>query len=500
MGQRVRARGKALLGLIPAAVAGTVVSFLLSSGRWGLVGIWVEQSVIGWPTGFADLANVTATSDCLITGDPIEMCDPYGRPFQPYVALPARVLSAANLGIADTGYIGVALAALWIALIGALGTWIAARWQRSIGELLMALAALTIAAIAPPSLLAVERGTLDIVVVALAAVGLLLIAGARARVGIVLGTIALSISVVIKYFAIGVFVAFIAPRRWRVLPLIAAGICTLILLVNFSDLIQARETAKANLPSTTRILFSSTTGLVTLLTEDPTAFFPAEGQVINMVALRILGSVIFATWVAVFLVLLRRIASPPYASWLLITGGGFLLLLPYFLGDSNDYRLIGLLLPLAGVLHWRNRGSARLWFPVTLILFALITGSAMVTNEFGFLMPKPAIFVGDLALAGALGFTTSVWLRAWFAGHGKETRFCGTLPSRSPSEEHSREHGVAHSAAYSLNPRSGPPLASRSESHEPYQPDPLSISPIPSRGAGPTSQILARTRTSSPMF
>lgn len=421
MGQRVRARGRALLGLIPSAVAGTVVSFFLNSGRWGLVGIWVEPSVIGWPTGFADLANVTATSDCLITGDPIEMCDPYGRPFQPYVVLPARVLSAANLGLADTGYIGVALAALWIALIGALGTWIAARWQRSIGELLIALAALTIAAIAPPSLLAVERGTLDILVVALAATGLLVIAGAQGRLGVLLGSIALSIAVVIKYFAIGVFTAFIAPRRWRTLPLIAAGVCTLILVVNFSDLIQARETAKADQPSTTRILFSSTTSLVTLLTEDPAAFFPAEGQMIDMVTLRIIGSVIFATWVAVFFVLLRGIESPPYASWLLITGGGFLLLLPYFLGDSNDYRLIGLLLPLAGVLHWRNRGSARLWFPVILILVALITGSAMVPNEFGFLMPKPVIIAGDLALAGGLGFTGAVWLRGWIHRGGFRT-------------------------------------------------------------------------------
>lgn len=413
MGQTVRARGSAILGLIPAAITGTVVSLLLTSGRWGLVGIWVEPSVIGWPTGFADLANVTATADCLVASDPIEACDPYGRPFQPYVVLPARVLALVNLGLADTGYLGITLATLWIALVGAFGVWIAIRWQRSTVELLAALAALTIAAITPPSLLAVERGTLDILVVALAAVGLAVIAGTHGPLGALFGSIALSMAVVVKYFAIGVFAAFLAPRRWRAIPLFAATLCSLYLVLNFSDLILARETAKADLPSTTRILFSSTTGLVTFLTADPVAFFPADGQVINMVVLRIVGALIFAGWVAVFLVLLRGIESAPYASWLLITGGGFLLLAPYFLGDSNDYRLIGLLLPLTGIIYWRNRGPARLWCPAILILVALITGSAMVTNEFGFLMPKAAIISGDLALAGSLGFSFAIWLKAW---------------------------------------------------------------------------------------
>lgn len=414
----------AALGLIPAAISAPVLAYFLTSGRWGLAGIWVEPSVIGWATGFADLANVTATSDCLSNGTPIEPCDPYGRPFQPYVVLPARLLSVANLGLADTGYIGIVLASLWISLIGALGTWIAARWQRGTGELLAALAALTIAAIAPPSLLAVERGTLDIVVVALAALGLFVFTARWAGfVGQLVGSIALALAVILKYFAIGVFAAFLAPRRWRTLPLIAAGLCMAFLLINFNDLLLARETANADRPSTSRILFSSTTGLVTLLVEDPAALFPADGQTIDMVTLRILGALIVVMWVVLFLHLLRRTQAPPYAAWLLITGGGFLLVIPYFLGDSNDYRLIALVLPLAGLMHWRGVGPTRLWIPIVLILMALATGSAMVSNDFGYLMPKPAIVAGDIALAGALGFSVAVWLRAWFIEGAGYSRF-----------------------------------------------------------------------------
>lgn len=378
------------------------------------MGIWVEPSVIGWATSFADLANVTATSDCLINGTPVEPCDPYGRPFQPYVVLPARALAFLGLGLTETGYLGLSLAAMWTALIGALGVWLTVRWTRGSGELALALLALTVAAVAPPSLLAIERGTLDIVVVTLAAIGLLVIAASpRSLVGQLVGSISLSLAVVLKYFAIGVFAAFLAPRRWRTLPLIAAGLCVAFLMINTNDLLLARETANADKPSTTRILFSSTTGLVTLLTEDPAALFPAEGQQIDMVTLRIVGALIVAVWVVLFLLLLRHTQQPPYASWLLITGGGFLLLLPYFLGDSNDYRLIALVLPLAGLLRWRGIGPRRLWIPIVLILLALAMGSAMVTNEYGFLMPKPAIILGDMALAGALAFSVAVWLRGW---------------------------------------------------------------------------------------
>jgi hypothetical protein len=56
---------------------------------------------------------------------------------------------------------------------------------------------------------------------------------------------------------------------------------------------------------------------------------------------------------------------------------------------------------------------------------ALATGSAMVPNEFGFLMPKPALLLGDLALAGALGFSLAVWVRAWVGGRAVSSRLSG---------------------------------------------------------------------------
>lgn len=413
-------RSRILVGLTAPAIVAVVVAWFLSSGRWDLVGIWTVPSVIGWSTGFGDLANVTDTADCLRAGQPVEGCDPYGRPFQPYVVLPARLLAALGLGLAQTGILGVALAVLWIGIIGTVSVWIAVRWSRGTGAMVAALAAVVVAGIAPPTLLGVERGSLDIVVVALALGGLLLLAatdvgrGAHRWVGQAIGSLALASAVVVKFFAAGVFAAFVAPRRWRLIPLVAAGLCGGWLLWNFDDVLLASRTAGSDVASTSRIMFSATTGFVTLLTEDPNAFFPAEGQELPIGLLRSLGVLIVLMFTLGFWLLLRRLSDAPYSAWLLITGGGFILLLPYVLGESNDYRLIVLLLPLAGLLRWLAAAAIGwLWVPVVLIVTALATGSAMVPNEFGFLMPKSALVVGDLALAGALGFTLAVWVRAW---------------------------------------------------------------------------------------
>lgn len=422
-------RSRVLLGLLPPAVVSVALVWFVASGRWGLVGIWVVPSVIDWPTGFGDLANVTDTADCVRSGGPLEGCDPYGRPFQPYVVLPARILAFLGLGLAQTGVLGVLLAVLWVVVIGTSSTWIALRWSRGAGELTLSLLTVVVAGVAPPTLLGIERGTLDIVVVALAMGGLLVIAAVDQRtapygrwLGEAIGSIALALAVVVKFFAIGVFAAFVAPRRWRVLPLVAGGVTTLWLLLNMDDVLLASRTAGSNVPSTTRIMFSSTTLFVTALTEDPGAFFPAEGQMLPMALLRVLGVLLVLAFAVIWWLWLRRSPSMPTSSWLLVAGGGFMLLVPYVLGESNDYRLIVLLLPMAGLLRWRASSSraasewrrgAAVWTAVGCTLLALVTGSAMLPNEYGFLMPEPVLLVGDLALAAALGMCLAVWVRAW---------------------------------------------------------------------------------------
>lgn len=413
-----------LIALVPPSVTAVTLSWFLTSGSWGLVGIWVEPSVIGWSTGFADLAYVTATADCLANGSALETCDPYGRPFTPYSIVPGGVLALLGIGLRDTGILGVGLALLWVILIGAVSTWIALRWAQGTGGLVAASLAIIVTGVAPPSLLGVERGTVDIAITAAAGAGLMLLAGHAAIpkniTGIarqVLASLLLFIAVIVKYFAVGVYAAFLAPRRWMLLPLVSGAAATTFLVLNFGDLLIAREVSKSDQPSTTRIMFSSTTGLVTLLTEDPAAFFPSDGASVPMGLLRVLGVLLVLACVALFFALLRRAyrhSTPPASTWFLVVGGGFILVIPYFLGDSNDYRLMGLVLPLAGILRWLAGGGSRtLWVPVVLIALAMLTGSAMVANDYGFLLPKPAIVAGDMALAGAMGYVIATWVIGW---------------------------------------------------------------------------------------
>lgn len=424
MGSGPRSWARVLIALVPPSVTAVTLSWFLTSGSWGLVGIWVEPSVIGWSTGFADLAYVTATADCLANGSALETCDPYGRPFTPYSIVPGGVLALLGIGLRDTGILGVALAMLWLILIGAVSTWVALRWARGTGGLVAASLAIIVTGIAPPSLLGVERGTVDIAITAAAGAGLMLLAGHSAIpknvAGIArqfLASLLLFIAVIVKYFAVGVYAAFLAPRRWMLLPLISGIAATVFLVLNFGDLLIAREVSKSDQPSTTRIMFSSTTVLVTLLTEDPAAFFPPEGASMPIGLLRVLGVLLVLAWVTLFIAVLRRAhrhSMPPTATWFLVVGGGFILVIPYFLGDSNDYRLMGLVLPLAGILRWLAiGGSSALWLPVALIVTAMITGSAMVPNTLGFLMPKFLLILGDLALSGALGFCIAVWVMSW---------------------------------------------------------------------------------------
>ena len=411
-------------GLLPAAITAGMLWWLIPSGQWKIFGIWTVPSVIGWNTGFADLAYLTATADCMGAGTDITTCDPYGRPFTPYTVIPSSVLRAIGLGLQQTGVLGVGLAAIWVGLVGALSMLVVTRWHRggasgAVGRV-AALAAITLLASSPAVLLGVERGTVDILIAALAAAGLLLFArpasGAATKT---VAAIALFIASILKYFAVGVFAVFLAPRRWSWIGA-AGGAATIVFLIwNFNDLLLAQSTARSDVMSTTRIMFSSSTGIVTWLVADPLAFNPLEGQVLNSTQLKVSGALIFLVIIALLTVLLHKsktsIALTNGAPWYLIVGGSFILAVPYLIGESNDYRLLFLLLPLTGILIWIGEGGPQrlLWPIVAALVFSCLTGSSMITNDAGFIIPKDALIIGDFALAVALAFGVAVWCWAW---------------------------------------------------------------------------------------
>ena len=411
-------RHPGFIALVPTGIVAAVLTYFITSGTWQTFGIWPEPSIIGWTTGFADLANQTATADCMRSGTDITTCDPYGRPFTPYAVFPGSVLAALGLGVQQTGLLGVALAGVYVITIWFLARTIARTWLRSPIGLIAFLAALTFAAITPPALLLVERGQLDILILALATAGLAAFTATRAvPVLRALGALGLFLSVALKYFNIGVFAASLAPRRWSWWA--GAGILASAAFLgwNFGDVQTAQSTAGADGASTGRVMFGSSTLFVTIAVADPLAFRPTPEQVLPLALYTVLGIAILVVLAALWWLWFRAIHLPaaPGVTWFWIVGSAGSVGLPYLLGSSNDYRLVLLLPLLAGVGTWLGRGgpTAPLVTVTASLLLSLATNAWMIPNPSGFVMPEWAMLVGEVAISATLAFGLALLIRQW---------------------------------------------------------------------------------------
>lgn len=407
------------VALVPAGFVAAVLTYFITSGAWSTFGIWPEPSVIGWTTGFADLANQTATADCLRNGTDVTTCDPYGRPFQPYAVASGSVLAVLGLGLEHTGVLGLALAAVYVITIWFLALTIAKNWSRSPIGLIAFLSALTFAAITPPALLLVERGQLDILILALATAGLAAFAVNNKGTPIIrpLGAFALFISVALKYFNIGVFAAFLSPRRWSWWA--GAGILTsaAFLAWNFGDIQTAQSTAGADGASTSRVMFGASTLFVTISVDDALAFAPPPEQVLPLTLFTSLGIAMLIAFTTLWWLWFRTIDvnEPPGAAWYWIVGSAGSVGLPYALGASNDYRLVLLLPLLAGAGTWIGRGGpiVPLGAVSSLLVVSLATNAWMIPSPSGAVLPEWAMLLGELTLSATLAFGLALLIRAW---------------------------------------------------------------------------------------
>jgi len=411
------------LASIPSAVTLALLWWLIASGKWSLFGISTMGSVINWKTGFGDLAFITGTSECFIQGQTdLDLCDPYGRPYSPYGFIPGQLLSWLNLGLEETGLLGSALAGIWILLVFWLTYRIARAWKRGLFELTVAVFSIALFAISPTLLLAVERGSLDILVTALSALGL---AGFATTSKLKQGAsvVALFFAVALKYFAVGLFAPFFAPRRWSLIGIVGAVVTTIFLMLNLQNLRLASEIAGTGGLSTSRLSFSNTTGIVTILVDDPLAFQAADDSGLSGFALRIVSLLLIGILVTALTIHLRKMdqstsAQMPIGSWLFVVGGTFAILLPYLIGASYDYRLILLIIPLAGLLMWVSTTTdpkmvVTLWVMVTLTVVVALSNASMEPNDYGFYLPKWVVVTGDAALATVLAFGAALFISAW---------------------------------------------------------------------------------------
>lgn len=404
--------------LIPTLVSGSVTSYLLSTSTWRQWGVEAMPPTTSSPTSFADLANITYTADCIAQGLPIEPCDPYGRSFQPYVVLPARVVAALGMGSESTGAIGAALGFVTVALVAGLAFLVASRWQRGAVPLLVTQIALTIGAISPGVILGIERGQIESLTAVLVVLSLIAFTSSTSIRW--LGVPASLLATALKYLTVGMFLAFanwetIAKRKWAVVTGIV--ISGAFLLLSIPQLRQAAETSSSGVPQTTMSAFGLTNTVATPLSGPTLNYFPPPEIADAWATLGIIGFVLFAAAIAGFYFLLRRLELPSADSpaWVLTIGSGGVLLLPYLIGSSHDYRLIFLIPFIAGLGLWwggtRNIRANRL--PPVLIALAtlsLVTSASMLPTPQGWRWPTWLVIAGDIGLFAILAATAALAL------------------------------------------------------------------------------------------
>lgn len=416
--RRAHRVGRLVVGLVPGAVAAVGVGVALRTDTWSSWGVAAMESKIDSGTSFADLANITSTAQCIARGWDYTTCDPYGRLFQPYVVLPARLLAWLGLDMTATPVLGIALAVVYVLGVTALGLALAARWPGSTLGLAGGGAVLGVAAVCPPAMLGIERGQLELLTFTLVCLGLVLLPARRGWVRAV-GAVAAVGAVVTKFVALGALAPVVQRRRPSVAAAMAVAASVLFCLVLLPDVVQASRAARTSEPGTTRPQLGAVTLPATWLTGDPIGNIPDQRVVDHWGLLLLLSGIVtlLAVVLAAFLLgpqSTRSLDTVPAARWLVVGGTGVLLPV-YVLGLAHDYRLIFVLPTLAGLTLWTAaaRGRARILptFLAGCAFVAIATGAAMVSSPSGFLLPRAGLIAGDIALFVTLVAGGGLWLR-----------------------------------------------------------------------------------------
>lgn len=323
----------------------TVVAVLLTKLElWRYVGIDVLSTA-----AFEDLRQVTSTADCARTlvGWNISFgsCDPWQRPYN-YPEVWARALAILHLGEAQASYIGYTLIALFAVTVTAL-TIIACRGRRS----RLTIGVMTLAAVSPPSLFAMERGNIDIVVFALVVTGAVL--GARRWSGA--AGLIWSAAVVLKLFPIGTLVALTAQGRRRGEGLVVFVLAT---AVGLFLLIPQLPYILSGTPQTTIQSFGA--AVVPLAIANLVGAAPST-NVIRLVGLILTAAVciglrmvlVLASPTGLLKTAYRRVVdalTADHTARIVFLSGTGCILVAYVVGSSWDYRLI-FLIPVVAALR-----------------------------------------------------------------------------------------------------------------------------------------------------
>jgi hypothetical protein len=427
----------ATAAIAPISFASVAIS-LLRTNNWAAWGIEALPSMTPATVSFGDLANITATADCLANQVPIESCDPYGRSFQPYVELPAQLLNAANLGTDSTGVIGIALAIIFLLTITLVSITLALTWKKSTLALIASQALIALIAISPASMLAIERGQIEQLTLALVVLALITFSispQSRFASFTYLGSLSSFIATVTKYLSIGMFLPFIHRNMFdkkNLAVFIGLTLSAIFVLASLPSVLQATETSGAHDPKTTKSAFGVTTLLATVFSGENLLYEASNEVIKNWQTITIVSYVLFVVvtiiWIAILLSARTKIQSTQNNSpnereqlpWILTLGSGGVLLFPYLIGNSHDYRLIFLIPLAAGALLLSERHPVMGALLAVCAVIAALTSAPMIPTPSGLIWPTQLLLVGDACLMTLLTGIAALWFTTAFTTYRKE--------------------------------------------------------------------------------
>ena len=311
-------------------------------------------------------------------------------------------------------------------------------WKKSTITLIASQALIAVIAISPASMLAIERGQIEQLTLALVVLALITLSispQSRFATLTYLGSFSSFIATATKYLSIGMFLPFVHRNMFvkkNLAVFIGLALSAIFVLVSLPSVLQATETSGAHDPKTTKSAFGVTTLLATAFSGE-NLFYEANNEVINnwqSITIASYGLFILAIiiWVAILItasnrrettkkILANELEQLP---WILTLGSGGVLLFPYLLGNNHDYRLIFLIPLAAGAALLSER------LPVTGTLLAVcagitaITSAPMIQTPSGLIWPNEVLLMGDASLLILLSGTAALWLTTAFTTFRKE--------------------------------------------------------------------------------
>ena len=380
---------RVVLSLLPSSILAVGAVIVGINDRWGSVGVPLGDR------NFGDLNVIFVAAECAGT-DPAwtarsEPCQP-GMAHYNYPSIWAKAFGLLNADPSWTPTVAALLMGVFVLSLIPL-TWFALGGRRVVAPVL----GMIVSSLTPPVWLAFQRGNIDLLMFALitAAVCLWIARATKSAAALI------AVAATLKIFPVGAALLLTSPQRPR-----RGALITFILVGTVGALLVFRDlsTISERTPQIDGASFG--TGLLPLLASNQLSLYMSStlGQVIGLgvfaVVLALVTGIFQRTRTSAlgdqWQRLIRSLATDSVATGLVLTGSG-VFIIAYLLGPSYDYRLIFLILVIAGLLRVGSTvalASAGVLILQMILSYSTFVGSLEYFSDVMLIVVAPVMALG----------------------------------------------------------------------------------------------------------